>query len=79
MIPSLTRDWAKDQKILTSISIIDETISLENIRSFRYQDTDDYTVLYYNATYNISDVVSVDYIIEPFGNRDGFAHTMLSF
>lgn len=79
MIPSLTRDWAEDQKILTSISIKNESISLENIRSFRYQDTDDYTVSYYNATYNISDVVSVDYIIEPFGNRDGFAHTMLSF
>lgn len=79
MIPSLDKNWEEDQKILTDVSIDGGNISLKNIRSFRYRDFDDYEAWYYDADYSIDDVISVDYIIEPFGNIDGFAHTMLSF
>ena len=79
MTPSLDKDWAEDQKILTNVEIGQQNIYLKNIRSFRYTSTDDYEVWYFNDEYSIWDVVSVDYIIEPFGEKDGFAHTMLSF
>jgi len=79
MTPSLNRDWAEDQKILTWVEINSDTISLTNIRSFRYRWTDEYDIWYFDGVYKISGVESVDYIIEPFGEVDGFAHTMLSF
>jgi len=79
MTPSLYKNWEEDQKILTVINITREKVSLKNIRSFRYTSTSKYTPGYFDAEYSLSDLTSVDYIIEPFWNIDGFAHTMLSF
>jgi len=79
MTPSLERDWTTDQEILTDIEILSDTISLTNIRSFRYTNPSEYTPGYFDGDYSISELSSLDYIIEPFGEIDGFAHTMLSF
>lgn len=79
MTPSLDKNWETDQKILTEVNIYEESIFLKNIRNFRYSDVDNYEIDYYDWEYELSEVESVDYIIEPFGDIDGFAHTMLSF
>jgi len=79
MTPSLSRDWQDDQKVLTKIEFTDDSILLRDIRNFIYESTSKYTPAYYDGVYNIADVESVYYIIEPFWNIDGFAHTMLSF
>ncbi len=34
---------------------------------------------YYDATYNLDDLERVDYVITPFSDSDGPAHTMLTF
>ena len=50
-----------------------------NIRNFTYSNTSTYVPSYYNATYNLSRLDSVWYIVEPFSEWEGSAHTFLSF
>ena len=77
--PSLERDWSPDQKILSNISFTWEEVNIQNIRNFSYNTPDDYIASYYDQTFNLNTVESLYYIIEPFSNIDGPAHTMLSF
>lgn len=77
--PSLDRNWTTDQQIMADISFFWETANIKNIRNFKYSSTEDYEVVYYNKAYNLDEVESVYYIIEPFSDYDWPAHTMLSF
>lgn len=77
--PSLDRDWALDQKILSEIDISWNNVNIKNIRNFKYNSTADYEIWYYDKNYNIDEIKSVDYIIEPFSTHDWPAHTMLFF
>lgn len=76
--PSNNRDWAVDQSILPYAVFNDNTVDIFNIRNFTYQSDTSYEPGYYDHTYNLDELQSVDYIVEPFGNP-GAAHTMLSF
>ncbi len=77
--PSLDRNWNVDQKILADIQFDGALIHVKNVRNFDYRSTDDFTPAYYDATYDTTKLVRAWYIIEPFGDRDGPAHTMLTF
>ena len=77
--PSLDRDWNLDQKVLSEITFSDNIIDINNIRNIKYRTEDDYTVRYYDKKYNLNEINSVYYIIEPFSDYDWPAHTMLSF
>lgn len=77
-IPSNDREWALDQEILPYAEFNDDMVSVSNIRNFSYQSVSEYTPAYYNKTFDLNTLESVDYIVEPFGNM-GAAHTFLSF
>ncbi len=76
--PSLDREWSLDQAVLPHATITDHDITITNIRNFSYTSDETYTPAYYNKTFKRSDVVSVDYIVEPLASV-GVAHTLLSF
>jgi len=65
--------------MLADISINENFVEVKNARNFDYKTTDDFTPAYYDATYDITKLIRAWFIIEPFGERDGPAHTMLSF
>lgn len=77
--PTNTADWSLDQQILPSAVISGNLVTVENVRNFRYTSESDYTPSYYTKTYDVSKIKSVDYIVEPFGDFSGAAHTFLSF
>jgi hypothetical protein len=77
--PSLDRDWNLDQKILPEISFSWNIVSIKNIRNFEYETTTKYSVNYYDREFNLDEIKSLYYIIEPFSNFDWPAHTMMSF
>lgn len=77
--PSLNRNWNSDQKILASIQFDGNMVEIKNARNFAYKSVSDYTEQYYDAKLDMSKLVKAWYIIEPFGERDGPAHTMLTF
>ncbi|MCH7851018.1 MAG: DUF4105 domain-containing protein [Nanoarchaeota archaeon] len=73
------RDWAVDQSILP-YGVIDEGfVTLYNIRNFSYNSKTDYTVDYYNKTFDLELLDSLWYLVEPFSDFQGAAHTFLSF
>lgn len=77
--PSLYRDWNMDQKILPEISFSWNIVSIKNIRNFDYDSTYQYSINYYDKNFDVDEVDSLYYIIEPFSNYDWPAHTMMSF
>jgi hypothetical protein len=76
--PSNDRDWSNDQDLLPYASFNDNTVDVFNIRNFTYTATDVYEIQYYDKTYDIDELSSVDYIVEPFSGI-GAAHTFVSF
>lgn len=78
-MPSLDRNWNDDQKILAEISFNGTKISLKNGRNFDYRSEQDFTIDYYDTHFDTTKLSRAWYIIEPFGERDGPAHTMLAF
>jgi hypothetical protein len=52
---------------------------VKNVRNHQWTTDTEFTPLYYDATYDLSQIESVYYSITPFSDKDGPAHTMLSF
>lgn len=77
--PSNDRAWAKDQAVLPYADIDGDAVRVHNVRNFTYRSTTDYDIAYYDKTYNLNDLESVWYIVEPFSEWEGAAHTFLSF
>lgn len=77
--PSNDRNWTVDQQVLQYAQQEGELIHIYNVRNFTYVNTSLYTPAYYNQTYNLSELNSVWYIVEPFAEWAGSAHTFLSF
>lgn len=77
--PTNNADWALDQQVLPSAKISNDLVTIENVRNFRYTSTSDYTPGYYTKTYDLDKIKTVDYVVEPFGEFSGAAHTFLSF
>jgi len=76
--PSNDWNWSPDQQVLPYVEFKDDEVTVLNIRNFTYQSTTDYEPNYYDKTFNLNDLQSVDYIVEPFGSI-GAAHTFVSF
>jgi hypothetical protein len=77
--PSNDRNWSTDQAVLPYAEISGDTVSIHNIRNFKYASTTSYTVDYYDKTFDVSKLKKVWYIVEPFSGVPGSAHTFLSF
>lgn len=77
--PSNDRNWNTDQAVLPSVEFYGDVVSIRNIRNFSYASTTSYTPQYYNATYDISKLKNVWFVVEPFSGYVGAAHTFLSF
>jgi hypothetical protein len=77
--PSNDRQWNTDQAILPEIAFDGDKVTIKNIRNFTYRTTSDYTPGYYDKTFDLDQVTSVDFMVEPFSTNPGAAHTLLSF
>ncbi len=77
--PSHDRAWVADQKHLPEVSIDENHVEITYARDFVYESTDTFQEIYKTIAVDVRDVVSVDYLVEPFGEWTGPAHTLLSF
>ncbi len=76
---SNNRDWTDDQKVLSHAEINNNLVKIYDIRNFSYKSTSDYIPNYYNKSFDLEKIKSVDFILEPFSDFAGAAHTFLSF
>jgi hypothetical protein len=56
-----------------------DSVHLTAIRNAEYRSTDDFTVAYYDRSFDLDELESVWYLVEPFGDMRGPAHTLVSF
>lgn len=77
--PSNDRDWMPDQEVLSYADIRGDKVTVYNVRNIEYRSVDDYDVQYYDKAFDLNDLVSLDYMVEPFSDYEGPAHTLLSF
>lgn len=75
--PSNNRDWSVDNAILPSAEFSGDLVTIRNVRNFSYASVLDYTPAYYDKTYDLSKIKTVDFFNEPFSGLA--AHTFLSF
>jgi len=77
--PSNDRRWSPDMARLAYAEVDGDLVTVHNIRNCDYRTADDYTVEYYDKTYDLNKLESVDFIVVPFLASPGLAHVMLSF
>lgn len=76
--PSNDRDWRPDVAVLPFADINGNTVTVHNIRNCDYRSETDYTVRYYDRTFDLAKLKSVDLFVIHWGSPM-IAHTMLSF
>jgi len=80
LVASNQRDWSPQFAALPyAVGNDDGTIHLNNIRNNLYISENDFVPQYYDRTFRISDIRSVDFVVCPFRGKEFVAHTMLSF
>ena len=76
--PSNSRDWQADVAVLPRATIQGDRVTLHNIRNFTYRTDTDFTPGYYDKTFELARLSSVD-LIAVYWMGDAIAHIMLSF
>lgn len=76
--PSNERDWLTDVAIPAHAEIKDNLVTVRNIRNFDYRSETDYTPGYYDKTFDLNKLKSVD-MIAVYWMGPAIAHTILSF
>jgi len=77
--PSNLRDWSPDQALMPYAQISGDLVRVYDIRNCKYLAADSYVVDYYDKTYDLRTLQTVDFIVVPFRGMPALAHTMLSF
>ncbi len=77
--PSNQRDWSPEQAVLANAEFHGDQVTVHNIRNCRWRSADDFTVAYYDKTFDLGQLTSVDFIVVPFNETPTLGHTMLSF
>ena len=78
LTPSNDRDWQPDLAILPWSETTGNTLTLHNIRNCDYRTETDFTCHYYDRTYDLTKLTTVDFFLVYWGSPN-IAHTMLSF
>jgi len=76
--PSNDRDWQPDVALLPFATFDGDLVTIHNIRNFEYRSETDYTPRYYDKTYDLRKLDSVD-LIAVYWMGDAIAHIMASF
>lgn len=76
--PSNHRPWQRDVAVLPHAEMNGDIVTIRNVRDFAYSTETDYQPRYYDKTYDLSKLDSVD-LIAVYWMGDAIAHVMMSF
>ena len=76
--PKQDRDWAPEYARLAYATINGDQVTVHNIRNFDYRTETDFTPRYYDKTFDLNKLDSVD-IIASYWAGDAIAHIIVSF
>jgi Domain of unknown function (DUF4105) len=76
--PSNDRDWAAEYAIPASASRAGRTVFVQNVRNFTYRSETDVTPAYYDASFRLDDLATLD-LVTSYWAGDAIAHVFLTF
>lgn len=76
--PSNDRDWQPDVAVLPYATIQGNLVTIKNIRNLTYRTETDFDAHYYDKTFDLDSLDSVD-LIAVYWMGDAIAHIMMSF
>jgi hypothetical protein len=76
--PSNQRDWLPDLAVLPSANITGNQVTVHNIRNCDYRSETDFDVHYYDKSFELDQLRTVDLYLVTWGSPH-IAHTMVSF
>jgi hypothetical protein len=76
--PSNDRDWQPEVAVLPWATIDGDLVTVHNVRNFAYRSESEFTPAYYDKTFKLSELESVD-LIASYWMGPAIAHTFLSF
>ena len=76
--PSNDRNWQRDVAVLPYATFDGDQVTLHNIRNFDYRSETDYTPAYYDRTFNLNDLDSID-LAAVYWMGPQIAHVFVSF
>ena len=79
LTPSHNRNWEPLAAVLPRVRIEGDIATVQSIRSFKYLAPDDFTPEYYDKTFDLNKLQTLDLIISYWGDGKLTAHSMLSF
>lgn len=77
--PTNDKDWIDEHKVLAHAEMKGDQVTIHNVRNCEFLTYRDCLVDYYDKTYDLSKIQSVDFIVIPFAENRAIAHTLLSF
>ncbi len=77
--PSHDRDWVPSIAKLPYATIEGDQVKIHNIRNFDYRTPADFTVRYYDKTFDLNKLETADYVLSYWDGNEAVAHTILSF
>jgi len=76
--PTNDRDWQTDLAVLAYATVDGDKVTVHNIRNFDYRSETDYTPAYYDKTFDLRDLRSLD-IVTSYWTGPAIAHVFVSF
>ncbi|MFZ5570273.1 MAG: DUF4105 domain-containing protein [Thermodesulfobacteriota bacterium] len=76
--PSNSRDWQPDVAVLPHADVQGSRVTVHNIRNIHYRTETDFDVHYYDKTFDLDKLDSLD-LIAVYWMGDAIAHIMISF
>jgi len=76
--PTNERDWQTDLAVLAYATVDGDKVTVHNIRNFDYRSETDYTPAYYDKTFDLRELRSVD-IVTSYWAGPAIAHVFVSF
>jgi hypothetical protein len=77
--PRLAAAPSPDQARAPHADVVGSIVTLNNVRNARYRSATDYDVAWETRTFDLADLTTVDFIVEPFEALRAVAHTFISF
>lgn len=79
MQPRLDRAWEQTQSRMPSAELDGDSVTVRDIRDFRYLPDGTWEPRWYDATFDLSALQSADFVLTRFSDFEGVAHVMASF
>lgn len=77
--PAADRNWTPDNARVPEVRFDGTTATVHNVRNFEWRSESEFTERWESRTYDLDRLESVWFIVEPFGDVRGPAHTFMSF